>query len=218
MSAISELLQSSPESFVRKMLPKGDYLCQIMEAELLHGYWKPNPTKGTKARWFESYVPTIEIVDYVETSDEDIDTETRDLLEKFGDWKGYRPPTGKGGWTQFQQIPGYEGKIKCAGIANGLNFALAETTEDWASMVELSSSAPRFYNSSNSRGEVDGFVVNVLSTEPDNHTPPAIGADTSLPEIIEKTKGCFLVVTLDHEQDEKGEYEPKVVVAGTASI
>jgi hypothetical protein len=36
MSAITDLLSASPEDFVRHMLPKGDYLCQIVEAKLLH--------------------------------------------------------------------------------------------------------------------------------------------------------------------------------------
>lgn len=218
MSAISELLSSSPEAFVRKLFPKGDYLCQIVEAELKHGYWKANPSKGTKARWFEVYVPTIKIIDYVPSGDEDIDAETTDLLITFGDWKGYMPPNGRGHWTQMQQVPGYNDRIQCAGIANGLNFALAETTPEWESMRELSLSAARFFTSKNSRGEIDGWVVKVLSTDPEQHTPPEVDSETSLPDIINLTKGCYLVVTLDQEQDEKGEYEPKVICDGTASV
>lgn len=218
MTAISELLSASPEDFVRKLFPKGDYLCQITEAELMHGYWKGNPSKGTKPRWFEVYVPTIEIVDYVPSGDEDIDAETMKLLENFGDWKGYKPPRGSGRWTQMQQVPGFNDKVPCAGIANGLNFALAETTPEWESMTELSSQAPRFYTSQNAQGNVDGWVVKVLSTDPENHTPPTISSDTPLAEIIEATKGCYLIVSLDHEQDEKGEYEPKVICKETAPV
>ena len=218
MSAISELLQAAPEDFVRKMMPAGDYLCQIVEAELMHGYWKANPAKGTRARWFEVYVPTIAVVDYIPSSDEDIDAETRNALEQFGDWKGYRPPNGTGHWTQMQQVPGFNDRVRCAGIANGLNFALAETTEEWESMKELSSSAPRFYTSENSRGDVDGWVVKTLSTDPETFSPPAIEKHTPLPEIIEATKGCYLVVSLKHEQDESGQYEPKVVCDSTSSI
>ena len=218
MSAITDLLSAAPEDFVRKMLPKGDYLCQIVEAELLHGFWKGNPSAGKKPRWFEAYVPTIEIIDYIPSGDDDIDAETLTALENFGDWKGYQPPNGSGHWVQMQQVPGFNDKIKCAGMAFGLNFILAETTPEWVSMIELASSAARFFTSQNARGEVDGWVVKTLSTDPESLTPPEIEANTSLPDIIERTKGCYLIVTIDHEQDEKGEYEPKVICDGTSGI
>lgn len=213
MSAISDLLGSSPEAFVRKLFPKGDYLCQISEAELLHGYWKGNPSEGKKARWFEAYVPTIKVIDYVPDGDEDIDIDTQDALAKFGDWQGYTRR-----WTQMQTVPGFNDKIRCAGMANNLNFILAESTEEWTAMKELAQSAPRFYTSQNSQGVVDGWVVKVLSTDPEVFTPPEIDQSTPLGDIIAATKGCYLIVRLDHEQDEKGEYEPKVVCAGTAGV
>ncbi len=216
MTAITELLAASPEDFVRKMIPKGDYLCQIVEAEVLHGYWKGDPSAGKKARWFEAYVPTIEIIDYVPAGDEDIDAETLAALENFGDWKGFRPPTKNGNWVQFQTIPGFKDKVKCAGIAIGLNFILADVTEEWETLKELTVS--RFFTSKDSQGQVSGWVVKVLSTDPETFTPPDIQSDTSLSAVIEATKGCYLIVSLDHEQDETGKYEPKVICAGTTEV
>jgi len=217
MSAISELLTTSPEAFVNKLLPKGDYLCQIIEAELMHGYWKANPPKRPKARWFEAYVPTIEIIDVVPTGDEDIDAEQMAALEAFGDWKGYKPPKDKGRWVQPQDIPGYDDKVTCAGMAF-INFVLAETTEEWEAMTKLADSAHRFYTSKNSQGNPDGWVIKTLSTDPETHTPPAIDSDTGLAEVIEATKGCYLVVSIGHEQDEEQKYEPKLTVEATSAV
>ena len=217
MSAISDLLGASPEDFVRKLLPAGDYLCQIIEAEVKHGYWKPNPSKGTSARWFESYVPTIQIIDYVPSGDEDIDEAAKQALDNFGDWQGFKPPSGSGRWVQMQEVPGYSEKVQCAGIANGLNFALIDTTPEWAAMKEVAGSGPRFYNSCNAQGEVGGFVVETLSTDQSEHIPPEISVQP-LGEVIEATKGCFLIVSLKIEEDPTGQYDPKVVCDGTRAV
>lgn len=217
MTAISDLLNAGQEEFVRKLLPAGEYLCQIIEAELKHGYWKANPEKNRGPRWMEVYVPTIQLVDVVPTGDPDIDEAMMNQLEVFGDWKGYKPPNGSGRWMQMQTVPGFNDKVQCAGIANGLNYIMAETTPEWAAMKELASSAPRFYTSQNSQGQVDGFVNKVLSTSPDQHVPP-VSEQMKLDEIIAATKGCFLQVSLKVEEDPSGEYEPKIVCDGVASV
>ena len=221
MSSISEMLTADTSALVRKYLPAGDYLCQIVDADILHGYWKPKPPDRPRARYFDSYVPTIQIVDFVKTGDPELDTQLEQDLQKFDEnWKGYRPGsmTNSGRWAQGQEIPGYDKKVLCAGIANGLNFALAEATEGWASFKEFSTQAPNFYTSQNSHGEQDGFVMKKLSTDPDTFTPPEITPGTPLGEIIEATKGCFLIVSLGLEEDAEGKYEPKVTVNGTEAV
>jgi len=219
MSAISELLSSGPENFVQKLFPAGDYLCQIIEAEVKHGYWKPNPPDRPQARWFEVYVPTIEVIDYVPTGDEDIDAATKKALENFGDWKGFRPPRGtanSGRYTQWREIPGYDKKIECAGIANGLNYDLVEATPNWEAKIDYAQSVARFYNSCNAQGEVAGFVHDVLSTDKDTHIPPVTEA-LPIAEVINATKGCFLVVTFVHQQDDP-KYDPKLEVEAVREV
>lgn len=217
MSAISELLAAPPEDFIRKLFPAGEYLCQIVEAEIKHGYWKPNPSKNRAARWMETYVPTIEIVDVVPSGDEDIDAALVTALDNFGDWKGFRPPSGSGRWVQMQTVPGYEDKIQCAGIANGLNYILADSTPEWAGLKEIAPSATRFYTSQNSQGNIDGFVHKILSTDVEAHEPPVSTVEPLL-KVVEATKGCFLLVTLRIEEDPTGEYDPKVVCDGVAPV
>jgi len=219
MSAISELLSSGPENFVQKLFPAGDYLCQIVEAEIKHGYWKPKPPDRPQARWFEVYVPTIEVIDYIPTGDEDIDAQQAEALEKFGDWKGFRPPRGganSGRYTQWREIPGFEKKVECAGIANGLNYDLVEASPNWEAKTGYANGVARFYNSCNAQGEVGGFVHDVLSTEPDTHTPPITSA-IGIGEVIEATKGCYLVVTFIHQQDDP-KYEPKLEVESVREV
>lgn len=221
MSAISQMLSADTSGLIRKTLPKGDYLCQIVEADILHGYWKPNPPKRPKARYFEVYVPTIEIIDFVPSGDEELDNELAAALEAFDEnWKGFRPGSmpGSGRWVQPQEVPGHDKKVLCAGIANGLNFALAETTQDWEQFIEFAGEATRFYTSANTHGEPDGFVVKKLSSDPTNFTPLAITSGMPLDQIIEATKGAYLIVSLDIESDPEGKYDDKVVVAGTEAV
>lgn len=219
MSSISEMLSANTEELVRKYLPAGDYLCQIVEADILHGYWKPKPPDRPRARYFDSYVPTIEIVDFVKSGDAELDDQLETALVQFDEnWKGFRPPTGSGRWVQGQEVPGYDKRVLCAGIANGLNFALAEATEGWESFESFASQATTFYTSENSHGEQDGFVMKKLSTDPTVFTPPDVTKGAPLSAIIEATKGCFLIVSLGIEDDPTGKYEPKVVVSGTEAV
>lgn len=219
MSSISQMLSADTSALVRKYIPKGDYLCQIVEADILHGYWKPKPPDRPRARFFDAYVPTIEIVDMVKSGDPEEDEALEAALLLFDEnWKGFRPPTGKGRWVQGQEVPGYDKRIICAGIANGLNFDLAEASENWEDFIEYASNAPSFYTSTNSQGQPDGFVVKKLSTDPFSHKPPVITPGMPLGDVIEATKGCFLIVSLDLEEDPTGKYEPKVVVARTEPV
>lgn len=221
MSAITELLSAKKEDFVQRILPKGDYLCQIIEAELMHGYW------GKSNRWFEAYVPTIEVVDYFPSGDDDIDQATLTALGIFGDWKGYKPGSmnNSGRWTTNTNVPGYEERVVCANpiSGRGLVYPIIETTPNWEHLKDYSDSAARFFNSENHRGELDGFVVRTLSTDPVQHTPPKITpamteADDMVTQVIAATKGCYLIVSIDHEQDEKGDYPPKLISTGVSSV
>jgi hypothetical protein len=216
MSSISELLVAPVESFVKKTLPEGDYLLQVVEIDIKHYFWKASPAKSRGPVWGDAVVPTIEIVDMIPSGDSTLDDQQLSALNAFGDWKGFRPPYGSGRWTQYQEVQGYKDKIECAGISP-INFPLAIATPEWASMVEIHPQATRFYTSANSRGEPDGFVVKVLSTEPTRHVPPVTSA-LPLGEVISACKGCFFVATFSMKEDETGQYDPKLEITAVTSV
>jgi hypothetical protein len=223
MAGILDLFKTAkPEDFTRKMLPDASYLCQIDEAEPLPMYWKPNEAKGRAAVWRYVYVPKIRILDILPSGDNDLDAAIRDQLERFGDWKGYELR-----YTINQEIPGHDQRILCAGIEMkqgargfGLNYALADMTPNWESIKEYSKALPRFWTSSDKNGNQDGWVVKVLSSSPDSHTPiplPASDDPEPLPKVIAATIGAYLIVDLAAEVDPTGEYPDKLMVAGTSA-
>jgi len=214
MSAISEVLSAKKEDFVHKLFPAGDFLCQIVEAEIMDGYYK-----GSQ-KWFTAYVPSIEVVDYIPTGDEDIDQETLAELENFGDWKGYKLGNSKGRWTMSTQPPGYEEKVICANpiSANNLQFELAEATPKWEHLKSYSEQISRFFDSK----RMSGFVVEKLSTDPESFIPielseEVLNASDMLIQIINLTKGTYVGVSLKHEQNDP-KYPTKVVCADTFAI
>ena len=128
--------------------------------------------------------------------------------------KGVRNPAKK--WREAG--PGDLGKADLNWDIAAGRGALAEATEGWAGFKEFATQAPNFYTNQNSHGEQDGFVMKKLSTDPEVFTPPEIAPGTPLGEIIEATKGCFLIVSLGLEEDAEGKYEPKVTVNGTEAV
>lgn len=220
MSAISDLLSAPSDSFVRKSLPAASYLCQIVKADLLGGYWKANDKRP--AKWFTSYVPTIKIIDVKPTNDPELDATIQQALSDFGDWQGKELR-----YAQMREIPGYSEEKLCAGIdmargakGNGLNYTIGDATEEWASAT-LSQGVTRFYTAINTQGKQDGWVVTTLSKEPNRHVPidlPPQDDPNPLGKVIEATIGAYLVVDLVVEQDPEGKYQPKLVVGGTSSV
>jgi len=220
MSKKHDILNADTSGLVAKVLPKGDYLCQIIEADIMKGYWKPNPPKRPKARFFKAYVPTIEIVDFVRSGDPEVDADLEEALNQFDEnWKGYRPgsPKNSGRFTMAQTIDGYDDRVRCAGIANGLNFVIGEYSPDWEDFTGFADEATRFYTSANTHGEVDGFVKR-LSTDPENFTPPEFTAGMTIADVIEATKGCYLIVTFGIRSDPEGKYDDQTEVVGTEPV
>jgi hypothetical protein len=222
MSAITDLLAAPSEDFTRKSLPAAAYLCQIVHAELLGGYWKPSDDGKRGARWFTSYVPTIKIIDVIPSGDPEQDATVQQALSDFGDWQGKELR-----FTQYREIPGYSEKKFVVGIemakgakGNGLNYTIGDATESWASAT-LSQSATRFYTAVNSQGKQDGWVVTTLSKEPNRHVPidlPSQDDPNPLGKVIEATIGSYLVVDFVLEADPEGKYEPKFMVSKTSSV
>ena len=75
MSAKSQLLSTPAEATEVRLFPAGDYICQIVEADVLGGFWKATENRP-QARWFQSYVPTLRILDYLRSGDPQQDERT----------------------------------------------------------------------------------------------------------------------------------------------
>lgn len=221
MSAFTDLLSQPSDSFVRKQLPAASYLCQIVKAELLPGYWKASEKRP--ARWYLAFTPTIKLIDVIPSGDPEEDAKVQQALDDYGDWQGKEMR-----FAQLREVPGYSEKKLLAGIemaknakGSGLNYILADTTPEWASHKEMADSAARFYTSVNSQGKQDGWVVTTLSQEPQRHVPielPSQDDPAPLGKVIEATVNSYLVVDLTLETDPEGKYAPKVLVGGTSSV
>lgn len=221
MSAITDLLAAPSEAFVRKQLPAASYLCQIVKNEILPGYWKANDKRP--AKWFLVAVPTIKLLSVIPTGDPEQDASVQEALSAYGDWEGKELR-----FAALREVPGYSERKLLAGIemargakGNGLNYTLADTTEEWGAMTGVAPSASRFYTSTNSQGKPDGWVVTTLSKEPNRHVPidlPPQDDPNPLGKVIEATVNSYLVVDLVLEIDSEGKYEPKLMVGGTSSV
>lgn len=213
---ISDLLKGAkPEDFQRKELPAAAYKVQIVEAEPLPFYWKPNPAKSRGATYGLSYVPKLKILDVLLPGDPELDAEIMAQLERFGDWRNFEFR-----FTQMQEVPGHEKKLLCAGISP-VNFVLADCNVNWEGVKEYSRGLPRFYTSSDKNGNQAGFVVDKLSSDPDSFESidlPSPDDMEPLPRVIEATQGAYLVVTLGYEVDPTGQYPDKLVITETSSI
>ena len=216
MSGISDLLKGArAEDFQKKELPAADYKVQIVEAEPLTAYWKPNPAKGRGATYLLVYVPKLRIVDVLMTGDPELDAEIKTQLDRFGDWKGFEFR-----FTQLQEVPGHEKKLLCAGISP-VNFTLAECNAGWDGVKEYSRGLPRFYTSSDKNGNQSGFVADKLSANPDSFEPinlPDPNDPEPLPKVIEATIGSYFIATLGFETDPTGQYPDKMVIKETSAI
>jgi hypothetical protein len=213
---ISDLLKGAkPEDFQRKELPAADYLVQIVEAEPLPVYWKPNPSKGRGATYALAYTPKLKIIDVLLPGDPELDEEIKAQLERFGDWKGWEFR-----FTQMQEVPGHEKKILCSGISP-VNFMLAECQVNWEGVKEYSRGLPRFYTSSDKNGNQAGFVADKLSASPTEFVPinlPDQDDSEPLPKVIEATIGAYFIATLGFEVDPTGQYPDKLTIKEVSSV
>ncbi len=170
-------------------LPAAHYKVQIVKYDWLPFAWKKNSTFGLM------YVPTIKLVDYISSGDEETDTDLRNALDAYGDWTARE--------LQFAYTT-KDTNRRMAQVSE-LNFPLIETTPEGEATGILERQAARFHvTPDKNNGTEAGFIHDVLGLSFPNGAP--------LGELAEATVDKMFICALEYEPNQDESRPPNLVV------
>ena len=182
---------SSAEFKPAARLPAGTYKVQIVKYDWLPFSWKKSNSHGLM------YVPTIKLIDYIPSGDDDTDAEFKAQLDAYGDWTARE--------LQFAYSPKDTPNKRMAQVAE-INFPLIETDAEGNVIGVIERQASRFHVTPDKNNHVEaGFIHDVLGLSYPN------GA--SLADLAEATLDKMFICALEYEPNQDESRPPNLVVA-----
>lgn len=181
---------SSAEFKPAARLPAGTYKVQIVKYDWLPFSWKKSNSHGLM------YVPTIKLIDYIPSGDDDTDAEFKAQLDAYGDWTARE--------LQFAYSPKDTPNKRMAQVAE-INFPLVETDAAGEPIGIMERQAARFHVTADKNGGVEaGWIHDVLGLSFPN------GA--SLGDLAEATVDLMFICALEYEPNQDETRPPNLVI------